>query len=425
MEQGSDRLHALDAVRGFALLCGIGLHATLPWLENLPDWNFDQAPSAIAAAIWYFVHIFRMPVFFLIAGYFGRLLTERRGTLAFIRDRAKRITLPLCIGALLIPVFTLLAYALGSLAGGMSVADLTALATAQREKETHAAAGAARGGMSLGHLWFLYYLLMFYVGALIVRAAARAAFHGGKPLCHIDRTLRFLMRTGLAAPALGLPVAAWYVFNWPEWPCWTGLPAPVSIVPSVPALLAYGLIFAIGWLLHRQRDLVLQLRERWMHYSIAAIALAAACYSIAGPTPVWSPYLHGWELRVYAGAYLTAAWCASFALIGLSLRFLAHPSPVRRYVADSSYWLYLMHMSAIVFFVQCLHPLDWHWSVKYTITVAASVPLLLLSYQAFVRFTFIGAILNGRRAPRSDARGRLGDRISAVLRMGGGRGIRA
>ena len=212
------------------------------------------------------------------------------------------------------------------------------------------------------------------------------------------------MRTGLAAPALGLPIAAFYLLMWPEWRDWTGLPTSASVVPHIPTLLTFGLFFAIGWLLHRQPDILLQLRERWVPYSIAAITLAVTAYLIAGPTPHWSPYLSGRELQMYAAAYLMVTWCASFAILGLAQRFLSGPSPVRRYVADASYWIYLAHFTVIVFFLQWLHFFAWHWSIKYAITLAVSVPLLLWSYHAFVRRTFIGAILNGRRYPRTPSR---------------------
>ena len=109
------------------------------------------------------------------------------------------------------------------------------------------------------------------------------------------------------------------------------------------------------------------------------------------------------------------------ALLGLAQRFLSGPSPVRRYVADASYWIYLAHFTGVVFFLQCLHFFDWHWSIKYAITLAVSVPVLLWSYHAFVRYTFIGAILNGRRYPRTvepkdaDITGAFTHRARAIL----------
>lgn len=402
----SDRLHSLDAVRAFALLAGIAFHALFPWIPGAPNGNggIPEAPSSVAAAIWYFLHMFRMPVFFLIAGYFGRVLLERRGTKAFIKDRAKRIAVPLAVGTLVFPVATVVAFLLASLISGMTPSELIALLQAPAQQQTQTSAGgteAGYGGFHLGHLWFLYYLIMFYVGALTLRAATSVIDGAGKVQGGIDQALRFLMRTGLAAPVLGLPIAAVYVFMLPEWASWTGLPSSASVVPHIPTLLTFGVYFAIGWLLHRQSDILMQLRERWVPYLIAAITFAVTAYVIAGPIPQWSAYLSGRELQIYAAAYLLVTWCASFAILGLAQRFLSSPSRARRYVADASYWIYLAHLTVVVFFLQWLHAFPWPWGIKYAITLAASVPVLLWSYDAFVRHTFVGAILNGRRRPRT------------------------
>ena len=39
----------------------------------------------------------------------------------------------------------------------------------------------------------------------------------------------------------------------------------------------------------------------------------------------------------------------------------------------------------------------WHWSLKLALVLALPLPALLLSYHYLVRFTFVGAVLNGRR----------------------------
>jgi hypothetical protein len=53
-----------------------------------------------------------------------------------------------------------------------------------------------------------------------------------------------------------------------------------------------------------------------------------------------------------------------------------------------------MQLSGIA---QFLHPLAWYWSVKYLVSIAGAVFILLMSYHYLVRSTFIGATLNGRR----------------------------
>ena len=44
---------------------------------------------------FYVVHIFRMATFFLVAGFFARLLFQRLGSGGFIKNRLRRIALPL------------------------------------------------------------------------------------------------------------------------------------------------------------------------------------------------------------------------------------------------------------------------------------------------------------------------------------------
>src|SRR5262245_51197115 len=88
----SDRLHALDALRGFALLAGVVLHAAMSFLPGFNVWPLlDRSTSTTLGVTFFVIHMFRMTLFFLIAGFFARLLVERRGVRAFIRNRSVRI----------------------------------------------------------------------------------------------------------------------------------------------------------------------------------------------------------------------------------------------------------------------------------------------------------------------------------------------
>jgi ABC-type multidrug transport system ATPase subunit len=103
---------------------------------------------------------------------------------------------------------------------------------------------------------------------------------------------------------------------------------------------------------------------------------------------------------LYAACYAMAAWCWTFALIGIGLRFFAHESTTWRYIADSSYWIYLAHLP-LVFLLQMLtKDLAWHWAIKFPIVLSTALVLLFASYHFLVRFTLIGETLNGRRRRR-------------------------
>ena len=163
-----DRLHALDAVRGYALLLGVVLHSAAAFLPDFPMAAWRLEPSPTAAVIYYVIHMSRMSAFFLIAGFFGRMVLERRGLKAFVKDRAKRIILPLVLGLPVVMIIIGLGLALGALPHGMDY--LTSLTRAPPREP----GAGPQSGLDLAHLWFLYYLLIFYVLTLGLRGAVHA-----------------------------------------------------------------------------------------------------------------------------------------------------------------------------------------------------------------------------------------------------------
>jgi peptidoglycan/LPS O-acetylase OafA/YrhL len=396
----SDRLHALDAVRAFALLLGIALHAATPYVAGLP-WVAREAPNGVLAGVFYTIHMFRMPVFFLIAGFFGRMMLERRGADGFIKDRARRILVPFVVGLPVIMLITGVGYMLGALASGVDLQSLQQL----RPPPSSGGGGGHQSliaSIPLIHLWFLYYLVLFYTAALV----ARGVFRSARLRIALDSAVRFLVRGAWGPVILALPIAAYYV-QLEGWSSWGGIPAPFSLIPDAGALIGYGLFFTFGWLLHRRQQSLAFLQQLWPLYCALAIAAWVMCRTIGGTTPHWGPYLHDFELLAYTLSYMAGAWFSSCGLIGAAMRFLSGASTVRRSLADSSYWLYLMHIAALFFFQQALHPLPWHWSVKYLLSIAGSLLVLLLSYHYLVRFTFIGTLLNGRKHSRGESAPRM------------------
>jgi glucans biosynthesis protein C len=401
--QPADRLHALDAVRAYALLLGVVLHGAGAFLAGFPIPLWLDTPSEVGApVIYYVIHMFRMSAFFLIAGFFARVLVERRGVTAFIKDRGKRVALPLVLFLVVVGLTTGLGFALGALPHGVDYL----LSLAQAQQPTPGAApppqAAALAGFNLGHLWFLYYLLIFYVLALALRWLVLAVDTRGALAAAADSIVRFVMR-GVWGPVLiALPIAA-YLWQLEGWNEWLGLPAPFLLTPDVKALLGYGMAFGLGWLLNRQVQLLLDLQKTWYAYLVLAAALTIFCLTTIGATPRWgSGNLAGTDRLLYTAAYMVGMWCWIFAFVGAAVRFLSTPHVVTRYLADASYWIYLMHLSTLIFFITLLRPFDWHWSIKLAIAVGGSMPILLLTYHWFARFTWIGAMLNGRRHPRPE-----------------------
>ena len=92
------------------------------------------------------------------------------------------------------------------------------------------------------------------------------------------------------------------------------------------------------------------------------------------------------------------AWLMAFGLMGLFGRLLGRERPGVRYVSDSSYWLYLVHLPLIIVGQVLLRGLELPAMVKFTLLVAGATIILLVSYQFLVRYTWIGRLLNGPRS---------------------------
>src|SRR5215468_4001159 len=90
----AERFHSLDALRAFALLLGVFFHSLMAYVLPPGIWAVGTtAPSMPLLWFVYYSHCFRMEVFFLLAGFFARLVIEKRGVSSFLRDRARRILL--------------------------------------------------------------------------------------------------------------------------------------------------------------------------------------------------------------------------------------------------------------------------------------------------------------------------------------------
>jgi peptidoglycan/LPS O-acetylase OafA/YrhL len=91
------------------------------------------------------------------------------------------------------------------------------------------------------------------------------------------------------------------------------------------------------------------------------------------------------------------AWLMTFGLLGLCQALLAHDRPWVRFVSDSSYWLYLVHLPLVIFGQGLLLRTGWPALVEFGVLLVASSAVLLVSYRYLVRYTPIGTLLNGRR----------------------------
>ena len=352
----------------------------------------DVSTGSTIASFMLVSHSFRMELFFLIAGFFSHMTFHQKGVGTFINSRQTRIVIPFVAGWFLLRPLIVSGWVMGgeSLRGEVHI--LNGLKTG-----FHTLGQLPKDLLTGTHLWFLYYLLLITSMVLAVRAVASlsARFHSLAEKW-ADPMVAWVANSRFAWLALSLPTGAclWHMNSW-------GMDTPdKSLVPHLPVLIVYGGFFTFGWLLHRQKALM----ERFARLTIGRVAV---CIASVGGAIALSGYQadlgHPHIGLIHAGfalSYAMMMWSLVALSIGLFKRFFDRPSKVVRYIADASYWLYLIHLPIVVWLQVAFAELPFHWSLKLIAISLLTVGISLVLYDLFVRSTFIGRTLSGRKRER-------------------------
>ncbi len=387
---------------------GIVLHATLPYFSRIAEieylWPADDDQSVLLFVVFDFVHVWRMPTFFLLAGFFAHLVLVRRPTPVFVIDRLKRIAVPLVLfGAVMfviIPPIWVYGWS-----GNMSVETFQDVLGERLDLDS--------SGELVAHLWFLYYLLLMYAALIgfrllggLLRLPAISEPAGrlrlGRYLGNAVYTRLPLLLT-LAAVLL-LVVRAGNESK-PIWP------------PNVPDLLYASLFFFYGYGLYRRRDLIERLKGTGGLVALWAVAILAFSVNIVLVAARAELSGQGTDDETIEFLWLigTLFYGASAAFFGLGLvgmfeRMLRTSRDWIRWLADSSYWIYILHLPVVTLLTFYLAHLDrrgrlealtgftWSAELKFLLACLVTTALGLVTYRYLVRYTPLGTLLNGRRA---------------------------
>ncbi len=380
----SERFHDLDAVRGLALLLGVALHASMSFIEPQMWLLKDASSGASLGVLFYVIHMFRMTTFFVMAGFFAHMLMDKRGLGGFITNRLVRVGVPLA-------VFWPIVFASIIAVMIMAFAPPAGVPAAPPAPPPPLTAQT----FPLTHLWFLYALLWFYGGAIVLKLVTDVLRIGGVLGRMFDAVTGFLIRTDLIGAVLILPAFIALYLN-PAWMMWLGIPTPdTGVVLNTPALAGFAMAFGFGWFLHRSAELLGHLAKRWWVYLPAALIGTIICLNMVGLAPSFVP-VKGSDRPLYLTLYLLTGWSWTLGLIGAAHAFLKHENPVLRYLSDASYWIYIIHIPVLMGLQLAVKTMAGPAELKFAGVLLVTVMIGLLTYQIMVRYTFIGAILNGR-----------------------------
>ena len=380
------------------MLLGLVRHAAVSYVPTVFfEWPYRDA-QADMLAYWLvvFIRVFHLPVFFLVAGFFAAYLIEARGTREFLRHRWSRIGVPFLVAwpVLAITMFFIVPFAaqFSSTPPNASY-NLSELTSARALEHLFM------------HLWFLYDLMILYLAASALRPLA-ARIPAAVRARAMDLFARRVHRGGIAVLVLVTGLILYRMESW-------AIDYYAGPFPPLRLFALYGLFFGFGWMVLRRRETLDGFRRPAWGFLAAGILcffvyrhfLDLGCTLVSERTCMGaddgSAGGSRGEHHLQAVVFLALSmWLMAYSLIGLFLRYLDKPSARWRYMADASYWIYIVHVPFVMLLPLLLATVPLPGIVKLVLVSVTATALILVIYRYCVRPTFIGKQLNGRRYPR-------------------------
>ena len=380
----AERLHALDNLRAVMMWLGIVLHVTMVYtVQPMPVPWHDTQSSQGADVVVGIIHAFRMPAFFIVAGFFVALLMQSRGLPGMLKNRVLRLGAPF---ALLWPPLAVLT----ALCAMLFVHRVARGTWGVDEALMVPVPGHPK--INTMHLWFIWMLLWFCVMTFAMAPLARLVSTPWRQ--RLGRVFERVASSTIGLATLALPLALLGLGYRGGF-----MTAGGAFVPPLTEWLHNGLFFAFGLALYHQRAVLLaHYQRRWVLYGALGwvfITLSGVLVKMQHDQP--GSIAH---FEFYSGlVYNLCTWFWSVGIIGLFARHVQGSNAVLRYLSQASYWVYLIHLPLTIVFGALLLGEPLSVLAKCVINITATTVVALLSYHLLVRSTPLGALLTGKRYP--------------------------
>lgn len=456
-ETQSIRWHDLDALRAIAMLLGIVLHAAVSFHTSM-DWvvrdtQHSEAFGLLTAAI----HGFRMPVFFMMSGFFTAMLWRKRGLVSLIKQRYRRIFLPLLLSMVtILPMLILAAIVASTFAEDTAfivAASKNDIATMEMELESGeivdvknaddwtALHAAAEAGNTQAVLWLIEHEADVNVVDNVGRTPLAVAEENGHTsvanILERNGAVLEVDEGGIFTQLMEMELFAHLWFLWHLWWLMIGF-AGIALISekfSLPRLPSSWVLSPLKYVWLVPLTMVPLASMEFPSYGadtstgLLPMPHVFAYYAIFfGFGALYFHYIQEagedtkhWALNLGLGIFIvypislyqifeiedkslfTLAlgavypWLITFGLMGLFRKFFAHENKWMRYVSDASYWLYLAHLPLIIL----LQGVMQNWTApalfKFTLIGVSITLVLLVMYEYLVRYRWLGRFLNGKR----------------------------
>ena len=370
-----DRRYDIDWLRLMAVFLLFFFHTACifhPWSDFYIK-NDQLSPLIAYIFVWTVGH-WHMSLFFILAGASTYYALQKRSGAEYIKERVKRLFIPLIFGTLvLIPPLSYLGLLNHS---DYSQSFITWLPNFFH-LQTADLSGYFLGGLTVGHLWFILHLLVYSLIALPLFLY----FNRDSGLQWIRRIASVLMK----------PAVLFLLF-----------PALLVLISKFPSVLGgnplfYITFFILGFILMSDRRLM----DKADSYRLILLLLGVvplAGLIIMSATNSWPANIPEWAdeiMDAYRNAFIP--WFFILALLAYGRRLLNFTNRFLKYFAEGAYPIYILHQTIIVVIAFFVVQWDLGAGAKYAIIVTLAFVGTILAYDILVRRTNATRFLFGMK----------------------------
>ena len=361
----TDRLHSLDFLRAFALLMGVLLHVLMLFLEP-----FDGSePRLGGSIIFIWIHTWRMPLFMLLAGFFTALSIQKRDAGNYALNRLIRLGVPVLILWAVIPEID---------EGTSDIFKLPELISWLLYDVPFT--------LRLDHLWFLYYLLIFYGALLLLKRITPKVF---KFITDYELSFSRILVLWLSILILLSPL------NKPTGGIFGDIPTTFGEV-KLGSMLFMAAFFLIGLQIQKSARFLEQLQQKrfWLPILIIVSLVPIGLLGWGGMKDepfVFSSLLEMWIANGLSGS---AALLLVLSIMGFAMYQISSSGPTLNWLIKLSYPIYVFHLMFVISVTGTLMYLGVNDWLVTLIGFASGILGPVIIYYAIVSWTPLDWVFN-------------------------------
>ena len=382
----TDRFHSLDFLRALALLMGVLLHVLVLFLEPADG----SEPRLGASIIFIWIHTWRMPLFMLLAGFFTAFSLAKRDVGNYALNRLIRLGMPILLLWSVIPAIDEAATELFKIPELISWLFYDVPFT-----------------LRLDHLWFLYYLLIFYGVLLLLKSITPKIFSF---IADYKVSLTRVLILWLPILILLSPL------NKPTGGIFGDIPTTFGEV-NIGSMLFMASFFIIGIQIHKNSQFLETLKRFrfWLPSLIVSSLIPIALLGWGGFKDEPFAFSGPLEMWIVNGLAGSATLLLVLSIMGFAMHQISSSGQMLRWLVKLSYPIYVFHLMFVISVSGTLMFFGVNDWIVVLLGFVSGILFPVIIYYACISWTPLDWIFNGYKNSKYRSNSTLINRLAKYM----------